>query len=209
MKFWYTKFLMRFMAFLALMGFFGVLYYALDIETNYEPIGSRAPFSENIKINDALYTPGTGAMTLKEPHRSEREMSNWVTTATSEVLSIPNKQFDKTINDVDRYFTVTGKNDYIDYLSQSNVKQNVDSYGYSLNALVDGKPIILYAQEVKGVYRWVYQVPIIISFIPKNKSLGEAVTQNLTLVLQLRRAEINGDSEAIQIESWKINKRRS
>ncbi|MEM7618186.1 MAG: DotI/IcmL family type IV secretion protein [Pseudomonadota bacterium] len=214
MKFWYTKFLMRFISMVALVGFIGVLYYAYQTDLDYEPIGETAPFKEEVvNLKDTLYfEQGEEVINLAEPHRTDKEMSNWITTVASEALYIPNRQYQNSINEVSNYFTDKGKNEYLSYLEQSQVKTYIDNSNYSLNVLVDGSPLVLNAQNVSGTYRWLYQVPVTISFVPSTATSviaaqKDAVTQKLMLILQIGRKNIDGDPEAIQIESWKMRKR--
>ena len=99
MRFWYTKFLMRFAFILALGGFAGVLYYAYETEINYEPIGAVAPFTEdapNFSDNAVVKIEDTG-IKLEDKHRSNKELQDWVTRIVSQALYIPNKEYQNVL----------------------------------------------------------------------------------------------------------------
>ncbi len=215
MRFWYTKFLMRFMFILALAGFGGVLYYAYETDMNYEPIGAVAPFKEdapNFSQNTLVQIEDTG-IRLENPHRSNKELQDWVTKTVSQSLYIPNKEFQNTLFQMDRYFTPDGFSQYQDYLSQSKVEQFIQKGGYSLGVLIEEPPIELTSNNVNDVYRWLYQVPITVSFIPEGTNsltagATQTVDQKLMLQVQIRRVNKPNNPYALKIEDWKMRLRR-
>ena len=215
MKFWYTKFLMRFMFILALAGFGGVLYYAYQTEMNYEPIGAVAPFKEDAPAfsqNNLIPVEDKG-IRLETPHRSNKELQDWVTQTVSQALYIPNREYQNVLFQMDKYFTPNGFSQYQDYLNQSKVEQFIQKGNYSLSILIEEPPIELTSNNVNNVYRWLYQIPITVSFIPEgtNSLTGGAtqtVDQKLLLQVQLRRVNKSNDPFALKIENWKIRLRR-
>ena len=214
MSFLYTKFLMRFMGLVALLGFFGVLYYAYQTEINYEPAGQVAPFKEApVEKASPYYAQGDGVVNYSESHRSEREIQNWITTVVSEALFIPHLKYRDVTQGISKYFEEGGKQQYLNYLEQAKIQDYIDRSAYNLNVLVDDTPVVLNANSVNGFYRWLYRVPVTISFVPvgtNSLTAGQnnSVTQKLTLLLQLRRTDATNDPNDIVIESWKMRTRR-
>jgi len=209
MRFWYTKFLMRFMALLAFLGFAGVLYYAYITTINEEDPPVSAPFREDLSglSQNPVVRKMEENLTLREAHRSEKELKSWITKAVSESLFIPNRDYQNVLFQSDKYFTDAGFKEYEAYLVQSKIPDYVETGTYSLNVVVDEMPVLLNNQSVDGAYRWLFQVPITISFVPNNLTTGETVNQKLMLRLQLRRVETPNNPDVVKIENWLMRAR--
>lgn len=214
MSFFFTKFFMRFIGLIALLGFLGVLYYAYQTEVNYTPIEGIAPFTEEPVENiSPFYKSGNDVVDYTMPHRSDKELQSWITTVVSDALYIPNKGYQRVVNQVNQYFDSTGKAQYLAYLQQAKVEDYIDRSNYNLNVLVDDTPIVLNAKNIDGFHRWLYQVPVTISFVPVGvnsfaQGQQQTVTQKLTLIVQIRRTDTTDDNSAMLIESWNMRARR-
>lgn len=209
MYFWYTRFLMRFMAIFAFMSFFGVLFFAYYTDQQYEPVGNTAPFMETIKqtSNDTLFLELRDENTIDEAHRTDKELKNWTTRAVSEAMAFEARKSQRTLDDTRIYFTDDGFRQYQEYLSNANVIQSVDSSNYNVNVLIEQPPLLLNSSTIQGVYRWLYQMPVTVTYFPQGsnsmlQNSQDIVNQKLTIRVQIRRVEQDVSEETLQIESW-------
>jgi len=212
--FWYTRFLMRFMGFFALMSFFGVLFFAYYTDQQYEPVGNNAPFMETISktSNDTLFLDLRDDNTIDEAHRTDKELKSWITRAASESMAFEGQKSQETLNAVRRYFTADGFRQYEEYLAAANVVQSVDQSNYNVNVLIEQPPLLLNSSSIEGVYRWLYQMPVTATYFPKGRTslLGDqedVINQQLTVRVQIRRVEEEINSDTLQIESWSVKPR--
>ncbi|MEM6812037.1 MAG: DotI/IcmL/TraM family protein [Pseudomonadota bacterium] len=215
LHFWYTKFLMTFVPIIAFISFLGALYFAFYTTTNYEPIGNQAPFIETMGLDvvSVPYLEQKQAITLEEPHRTSKEMQIWVTGVIGDSLFFRSGQLAQTIPQNRKFFTEEGFSQYETYLRESGIQSNVDENGYDVNVYVEQQPLLLNSGAIDNVYRWLYQLPITMTFLPKNtvNLLGQQnnmFNQKVTVRIQLRRVLDDNALEGLQIESWNIRARR-
>jgi hypothetical protein len=213
-KFWYEKFLMRFSFIFAFLSFLGVFVYAYYTEISVRLPGERAPFSETLSLN-----PTTGSLDeqqslpLDKAHRSNRELQAWLNTVVSESLFFHLDNYEEIQKTIRPYFTDTGYAQYQDYLTRAEILKSLRQNNYRLSVFVEAQPLLLRDMPLKGVYRWLYQVPITISYFPKDnnsllKNSSNMVNKKLSLTVQLARVKLPDDPDAVQIESWNVKGRR-
>ena len=210
MFFWYTKFLMNFMALIAILGFGSVLYYAYDTTGGAPaPVNNIAPFRENVaSTNTGLFlAPEKARRSLAEAHLSDTELKTWLTTIISEALTIANKDYYNAMFQLDQYFTDEGFKQYETYLENAKIPAFVQEGAYSVNVVVEEPPISLNSGSIDGAYRWLYQVPITLSFVPVNRASGEIVNQKLLLRVQVTRVFFAGNPNKVRLESWTVKPR--
>lgn len=75
---------------------------------------------------------------------------------------------------------------------------------------MEEQSLLLNSTEVEGVYRWLYQIPITLSFTPNGSTrTGRDITNRKVMVrLQIRRVPNDVSEEGMQIESWNVTTRR-
>lgn len=213
-KFWYEKLLMRFSFTFAFFAFIGVFIYAYFTEVLVELPGETAPFivEQNMGFSESLAEAQT--LPLDQPHRTDRELKVWITTAVSEALFFDADNYNENKKIAGRYFTASGLKQYEDYLLSSGVLDSLKKNSYRMSVFIEEQPLLMNSLEMQDVYRWLYQLPLTISFIPKDASslLGnrkDIVNRKLSLRIQLRRVRLPDDPDAIQIESWAMSTRRN
>lgn len=214
-KFWYEKLMMRISFAFAFFAFLGVFVYAYFTEIMLELPGETAPFM-------AFQNPEGFSETLEEaqtlplnsPHRTDKELKVWITTAVSEAMFIDSADLTKVKGAAQKYFTAAGWKQYEDYLRSSGILKSIRQNNYRMSIFIEEQPLLMNAVEMQGVYRWLYQFPLTISFIPRDaynllESRQDIVNRKMTLRVQLRRVRLPNDPDAIQIESWTMNSRRN
>lgn len=205
-KFWYEKFLFRFSFAFAFLAFLGVFVYAYLTEITLKSPGETAPFSETL-IQDGANTivPEQRSLPLEKAHRTDKELKNWVNTVVSESLSFNKDSYSRVLQEIRPYYTVSGFKQYQDYLTSSGVIDSINKSGYQMGVYAEQPPLLMNGSSIKGVYRWLYQIPITVSFLQNGKNIAN---RELTLRVQIRRVKLEDDPNAIQIESWAVSGRR-
>lgn len=211
-KFWYEKLLIRFSFLIAFIAFIGVFVYAYYTEiTAYLP-GEIAPFQETLVENNTnTLIPSARDLPLEKPHRTDKELKNWTSMAVSKSLSFDKNSFKEVSENIRDYFTQTGYRQYQDYLTSSGITDSVRKNDYTMNVYVEQQPILMNGKTVEGVYRWLYQLPVTISFIPKNtvnliQDNDRIINRKINLRVQIRRVKKENDAGALAIESWKVTR---
>ena len=206
--FWYEKFIMRFSYIFAVVAFVWLLIYAFNLEVRRDEERANQIFQQNM-IAD-LGQDGLQAIPLDKPHRADRELKGWISGAVSESLSIDPLRFNDVRQAVQGYFTTSGLKQYEDYLNTSGLLQNLRDRNNRMNVFLEDQPLLLNASDVNGVYRWLYQVPVTLTFIPRGavNASQDMVNRKITLRVQLRRVSARAAQDEMQIESWSVTARR-
>lgn len=215
-KFWYENFLIRFSFVIAFTAFLGIFAYAFYTEVTYEPPGETAPFlntmmreqeSTNQSLAEAQSRP------LNEAHLSDREIKTWLNTVIAEALTFDSNSYTANKNNISLYMTKSGMQAYEGYLQSAGVLKSLRDSQYRMSVFLEGQPLLINSVVIEDVYRWLYQMPVTLSFIPLsttdlNRNAGEIVNRKLTLRVQMRRVRLPDNPDAIQIESWDFSVRR-
>lgn len=213
-KFWYEKFLMRFSFIFAFFAFLGVFVYAYYTEITVKLPGDIAPFSETLSLSPTTQSLAeVHSLPLHKPHRTNKELQGWINTVVSESLFFDSDNYKEVQDVLKKYYTTSGFKQYQDYVASAEILKSLRQNNYRISVFVEAQPLLLNGQEMKNIYRWLYQLPITISYLPRNsnsllRNAKDMVNRKLTLTLQLRRARLPDDPDAIQIESWTVSGRR-
>lgn len=213
-KFWYEKFLMRFSFAFAFLAFLGVFVYAYLTEITIKLPGKTAPFTET--LNDSrtnIILPEQRSLPLEKPHRTNKELQMWLNMVVSEALSFDKENFTSVTKNTRSYFTSSGFRQYLDYLKSAGIINSIKTNNYQMSVYVEEAPLLQNSVAIEGVYRWLYQMPVTLSFLTRgtsNLTYGnkEMVNRQLTLNVQVRRVKRADDPNAIEIESWAVTGRR-
>lgn len=213
-KFWYEKLLMRVSFAFAFFAFLGVFVYAYFTEIMLVNPGDTAPFVGNLTSEvsqESLAESQT--LPLDKAHRTDRELKEWIMTAISEAMFFEANTYDQIKGQVSDYFTASGMKQYDDYLRSSGILDNITKNNSRMSIFIEDSPLLLNSLEIDGVYRWLYRMPLTISFIPRNTTTLQAgrnniVNRKMNLQIQLRRVRLPHNPDAVQIESWEMSARR-
>lgn len=193
----------------ALFGFIGVFLYAVDLESNNKPpAGMRMP--GDAKMGRASVMKG-GELegNLKIQHLSGREVAMHLSDIIAEALTFNKDNFTSNAASMQKYFTPDGYKQYLEFLGSSGVRETLSEQNLQSGAYIEETPMELTKGVYDGAYKWVFEVPVTISYVPReSESYRDAQTQaqNRRFVLraQFARVQDTQDPDIIKIENWQI-----
>lgn len=202
----YQKFLMRFAFLIAFVSFIGVFIYAYYTEVSIDLPEEKVPFEET--LGSPLQSD---TISLEKRHLTEKELKNWLTMAISEAFTFGRQDFGLVRENTLPYFTVSGRATLDSYLKNSGILTSMSNNRYKLGLFVESPPLLLTSQEMDGIYRWLFQMPITLTFIPENQNGFNAgskiVNQPISLKVQIRRVPASENPKGIQIETVTVSGR--
>lgn len=199
----------------------GKVFPAFAPKDDYDPyLTMTAPFSEHteaalekskaakdISLEEMIENVPDPAKVIPVnlPHDSEKAVSDWVIAAVSDALNYD--QFSEAVfQQKAAYFTPAGAQAYRTFLERNKVIESVSLTSYQLSAIVEDTPFLRNKGAVGGQYKWLYRVPVLLSYIPRGATEYEKVTPvNLEtdLKIQLTRTPETIESpSAVLIEIW-------
>lgn len=191
----------------ALIGFVGVFIYALQIEQNNRP-------PENLMLPNGIAVTGKPAIQeeggnsyLAIQNYSSQEASQMMLDMIAESLSFTGATYARTVASVEPYYTAAGYRQYKEFLDKSGFAQTLSQQNLQSGAYVHGAPLEINRGVFNGTFKWVFEVPVTISFVPTsfNTYRGDEVrAQNRKIVLrvQLTRVADPQNPDALRIEIW-------
>ncbi len=180
----------------------------------------QAPFSydQAMETNGKIAgEPQAGSLT--HPHAAENDISRWLVTTVSEALtydaSAAKDPAGQGYESKKKNFTPGGFNQYMQFLQANNITKVIDSERFHIKSFVEDRPLLLNAVAHEGRYRWLYEIPVMVSYMDaKNFNYKETnpVNQKIMLTVQLGRAKDSGNDMEVLIETWngksqKVDKR--
>lgn len=209
-KFWYEKLAITLIPLLVFISFFVIVIYAFYTVIMVPP-AENAPFVQEIR-EVAAKKKATNTVSLSKPHRADTEMKLLLTKMASEALSFNKETFSEVVKTIRPYFTDRGFQQYQKYLIESGIAENLRANDYNMSVYIENPPLSLNGTVVDGVYKWLYQMPVVISFFPREmETLAENsnsfVNRKINLRLQVTRVNLDDDPDAIQIEDWIVTSR--
>jgi len=207
------KYLFRAFYLFAFMLFIGIFVYAFKVEMGMQSVQDEAPFSDTLRAEGKDTLPENRSVTPDQPHRTPRELARWVSQAVSEVMTFDARNYDRQLTAAKDYFSDAGYAEFTTYLRQANLKSTLVQGDLRAGIIVDQEPLLLNSGAVGGIFRWLYEVPVTISYT--KRGLREltpddtpVMTRQLTIRLQLGRHDEADNEDGVQIESWTVSARR-
>lgn len=193
------------------------------LETQTAPFADARPLEA---IGDAgigvEYTPlGTERVSvdMNLPHLHEGAINKWVMQAVAEALTFAptdDAAYAAHQEILKEFMSVNGINEYNKFLRRIKAVELMRSNNYELKTFIDGIPQLRTSGVVGNVYRWVYDVPLIMTFLPvgaqdyremTSNQGDQFLTEKVFIRVQLGRVA-EGGREGIVIETWDVLKKK-
>lgn len=146
---------------------------------------------------------------LDQPHRSSRELEVWVQQALSEILSFNADTYALYQEHVfPRGIAPSGVTELTGWIQSSELVETLRENGMQLNAFVMERPTLLNEGNVNGRYRWLFEAPMMISFVPRGTRVYDPAqamdTRTMTVTLQIGRVQESLLEHNVMIETWSV-----
>lgn len=155
--------------------------------------------------------PESGATSRKNdlslPHRSPRQIEEWMTVTVSRSLSLEHNNYRQHLDQSEAYFAPSAWKEFNKTLAELGITARVQARNQDVEAFVTQRPYILNDQALKGHYRWLIEVPVMLSFYDGELSSRSGQTpenQKFLITSQITRVRKGPGAENLMIETWDI-----
>lgn len=172
-----------------------------------------APFAdpalkEQAKSNAAPADLPINQIGLDRPHRRSQDLAKWVATATAEILSFNPDSEAAYFQSLSTKMTPAAQAEFRTWLTTSGILAELQTAPLQLSGFVEETPFLLNEGVVAGTYRWLYEVPVMISYLPRGaksyEKEQEVNSRRLILTVQAGRDPNATTEDAILIETWSV-----
>jgi hypothetical protein len=149
------------------------------------------------------------AKRLDEPHRNSRDLENWLMDAIADMMSFDADSYPLYVEHIfPRGMSPGGIAEFHEWITGTGLLDAMRNNGMQLNALATGRPVLLNEGVLSERYRWLYEIPVLISFVPKGTTVYEknlAVnSQEILVTLQIGRVQDSMLEHNVMIETWSV-----
>ncbi len=191
---------------LAVVAFLGVFVVAVQLDKHNRPpkdlrLASLAD-GKAVIVDD-----NTNPLSVQ--NLSAHELSERLSNIVAETLSFTASDFASGSRAAEKYFTPSGYQQYVEFLTSAEFERSLRDQNLKSGAYVEEPPVELTHGVYEGVYKWVFEVPVTVSFIDTRADTyrdGEIKPVNRRFILraQFARVKEGTDPNAVKIELWQI-----
>jgi hypothetical protein len=163
-----------------------------------------------MKMYDDTSKKNSNTMDLAVAHRSEEQLAEWLTGVTTLALNISPQTWNEDIKKFAAGFSPYGLQEYKAYLDKTAMLTTLQTNNLRLQAITDGKPVLLKEASIDGVYHWLFNVPLLLTYYDQDThkiEKGQKVrqqTQRVTAQIQVGRIASKPDEIGVVVERWII-----
>lgn len=145
---------------------------------------------------------------LDVPHRNSDQVADWLVMTVSEALTFTDVPYQTALDKTAAYFNPAARQQFLTFLQEANIQPTLIAGQYSVRSFVPEAPLLLNEGAIEKRYRWLYEVPVMVSYMAKGvngykKNSVQPVNQMLTLKVQVGRTSDHADiGKDIIIETW-------
>lgn len=146
---------------------------------------------------------------LDRPHRTGEQLVTWTEDRVTAAMNIDPSEWDAHMKLLQPDFAPYGLQEYQNYLQTSGIMDVLKTKNLRLNAIMDGTATLLSEGALSGSYRWLYQVPLMISYYDASVKTakgqgGKVQNQKFSIRVQIGRSATAQNDDQIMIERWSI-----
>jgi hypothetical protein len=157
-----------------------------------------------MKIYDERAAQTASTTASDKPHMTAHALREWVMQAVTNALTF-DPQDTELAKKRASFFEPYAMTEFQNWMAASGINQSLGG-AYTLRTVLSSDPTLLSEGTLNGTYRWVFDVPVIISYVPRGTTTLKTATtipqsQKLTLRVQVGRVT-DPNNQNILIERW-------
>jgi intracellular multiplication protein IcmL len=135
---------------------------------------------------------------LDEPNMNDAAVISWAARAGSDVMTFGFHDYQKRLQDSSAYFTRRGWQNFTEALDRSRVIEGIQQSQRIVTAAPKSAPTIEQQGLVDGVYRWVVDLPLIVTYQSGTNTQSDTINVQLVIV----RVSTLDSSSGVGIQQW-------
>lgn len=167
----------------------------------------QTPTADQMKLPYSPVKSPESTVQMDRPHRHEEQVAIWVMDTLAAALSVEAGRYAVHLRQLEQVMDRSALAAFDQFMRSTNILSRLEAGDYQLRGLVDEKPFLINQGVVGGHYRWLYEVPVTLSFMPRDvhrrtyeDKKTDPASYKLTITTQVGRAE--SFSEGMALESW-------
>ncbi len=158
-------------------------------------------------LYDKELTGTTDGNILSKAHRTDAQMSEWAMAVVTNVLSFDYREAQAHINKYQSVFTRPALKQYIQQINQSEIVRAMKQSGLVSVAMFEEMPLVQNKGKFEGVYRWVFDFPVTITFRYTGKRARKNASEHTIIMrvkMRVTRVPTEKGLDGALVESWQM-----
>lgn len=135
---------------------------------------------------------------LNEPNMNDAALVSWSARAASDVMTFGFHDYQRRLQEASSYFTRRGWQSFTEALERSRLMEGVTKAQRVVTAAPKSAPVIIQQGLVDGIYRWIVELPLIVTY--QSGTAQQSDTVNVQLVI-VRVSTLDSPS-GVGIQQW-------
>lgn len=135
---------------------------------------------------------------LNEPNMNDAALVSWAARAASDVMTFGFHDYQRRLQEASSYFTRRGWQSFTEALDRSRIMEGVTQAQRVVTSAPKSAPVIIQQGLVDGIYRWVVELPLIVTY--QSGTAQQSDTVNVQLVI-VRVSTLDSPS-GVGIQQW-------
>lgn len=181
--------------------------------TLHAPFAAETPAPAGTGALNQLYSTdfdieGTG-VGLEKPNRYHKEVGTWLVRALSEIFHLDATNYDAHIKHLATGMNPKALADFDSFSKAARIRETLSGGDLRMNAYVEEDPLLLNQGAVAGRYRWLFEVPVLLTFLPRTAisyKNHRPVSQRVLVTVQVGRMPRGQGVEDMMIESFAVRR---
>lgn len=159
------------------------------------------------------YDPATIAIeggSLDKPHRRPEHLAEWLTRAASEIMTTDNQGYEAHLKHLSTGMSEAALIEYQKFMDDSKIMNELRTVDVKLIGYVEEPPLLLNEGPLNGRYRWLFEMPVTITLMPRNaqnyRDVKDPEENTLRFIVQTQvgRVEKGPSEDNVFIETWRV-----
>ena len=147
---------------------------------------------------------------LDKPHRRPEHLADWLVRATSEIFTVEHSGYEKHLKHLATGMSEAGLAEFQKFMADSKILPELQSQPVKLMGYVEEPPLLLNEGVLNGRYRWLFEMPVTVTFLPRDmssyKDVEDPTENTLRFIVQAQvgRVEKGPSEDNVVIETWRV-----
>ncbi|MGH1456551.1 MAG: DotI/IcmL/TraM family protein [Alphaproteobacteria bacterium] len=135
---------------------------------------------------------------LNEPNLPYPYLITWASLAVSDIMTFGFNDYKSRLSVASDYFTQDGWESFSSALQRSRIVEMVEQNQQIVSAAISAAPVLQSAREMDGVYQWIMQIPMVLTY----RSGSKSSTTGVLVTVVIMRSSDKKHPYGIAINQW-------
>lgn len=135
---------------------------------------------------------------LGQPNLNDAALVSWAARATSEIMTFGFHDYQRRLQESSKFFTRRGWQSFTEALDQARIIEAVEQNQQIVTAAPRQAPVIIQQGLVNGIYRWIVELPLNVTYQAGSNQQNNTVKVRLVIV----RVSTLDNPSGIGIQQW-------